>query len=713
MCKWDHDVLIKKRRSGQLQDSNLRESVNNDVSSLVIREYIQNALDNKDLGKDQLGLPVVVSIRFTDKENSVNRYFSSLIEHIAMLPRGTRDKQWEDMRGQIYRYLNAEKEIRMRTKKRIDYREHRSPKPIQDLFELNQKCMMLEEHNTTGLTGDISDVSEGESKFGNFVFELNTSDTTTTSLGSHGSGRRSMLYASCIQSILVYTSRKNEKLKEVVSGISLTHSRKDKYDTPYMPESYFVTPCHANNGKQTCGCTERNLIEDVKTTFELRRGENGMEMTQALEEGDNSGLSVIIPFPDINLNDRNIKLDILLNFARTIIEGKLTVIQRFREEDKDPLIYNSESVKRIIIETLKENEGFLNSKSRRHGEGNARNKLKMIACINELFGETPLLIGSKPDFVFEMYRKEKSDVLQAFTKRVKAADKLEEIRKKYEKFEPIHLRVKRKFFDKTEESRPKDGHYEIFLKKVEKKGYSLLMRDFMLYTGEITYNKEREGYISLTIAISESDGKANRNHYATFLRHCEALDHRKISADIGESANVEDPKYYINGFKNSYKICEYLERISKEYEVKVVADPFFSLSKKEKRRIRQIKRRNRRNIGFVIESDKKQFTITAAEELVINEGKERTAIEVYVYYGEEDSRGRKPLKDKFLPDFTIFSDSIKEDKIERIEYIEGTSKSRVVYVNSKDFRIRGMIEDPLDASFYIRCKLEVDQADAE
>ena len=702
--EWRHNTLLSTTGVRVAPDSDLQKSAREDISSLIVREYIQNALDAFDHGKGEsqsLKVPVVVNIQFVDVPRSVDRYFGELKEHIAMelydtnkgIGEKPEDRQWKRLHTQIYDYLMREKGEKSATLNNVYNKEpNRGLKPIFDLFNLNQKCLILEDYNTTGLTGDISDDPDAEEEvtdnYSKFMYKDGVTNSEGSSGGSHGSGRKSLLYASCIHSILVYT-RRDEDPEEVVSGISFTQARKNNAGR-YLPESRFVDYKHGSRSDVILmqGHTDVEIIETVKGIFGLRKiRETAKKITPILGSRD-SGSSMIIPFPDRRLSNWNIRLDILVNYTLSIYRGKLVVIQHLRNlggkfrYDKDNI---RKTLKTVLDQKEYEHRGY-------------REKRRIVRCFYELLEEEKqnTFFQDEPDVTLSLDDKFKDRVWDAFKEKVKG-NKLETIKRKYDRFEIIYIHITKKFAYDVRGKEEKEGHYRLYLKKVSGEGYSLLMRGFTVHLDEAN-NRQREGYVSLTIALSSEDGE--ENPYASFLRKCETSDHRQIDESRGMNEDVENYREYVRGFKKAYQICEYLEESSRRRDGRRVEDPLFVLPKQE---IRQV--RNRSGDGFSIESEGKQFRITATDFLKNRGIKDGETIEVYAYYGQESSGGSStPLKQFFFPRFDIFLDRKYDDRIVKVENVE-EGNARVVYTNSEYFQIRGVITDDLDMEYYVRCKL--------
>ena len=702
MQAWRHSKLLSTVDVRVAPDNILQESARSDMSSLVVREFIQNALDNTREESEGANSPVVVNIYFTNEKDSVNEYFGDLKEHMAMpLYRKNRrkgedaeDRQWKDLHVRIYKYLNREKKI---VKKRKKYRKEPSRflDPIKDMFDLSQRCMVLEDYNTTGLTGEISDnPNAGEDditdKFEMFVYNDGVTGSKESFGGSHGSGRKSVLYASCIQSILVYTKRANEIPHEVVSGISFTQARQNNSGKKYKSDSRFVHFDPEDEQKIIEGHKDPEIIKDVKEKFGLRRVEEKIKDIATTKEKGDAGLSVIIPFPDDGLNDKNIKIDILVNYALSIYSGKLVVVQQSRKGDKELLRYHKGNIKEMMKKTIDKT-----SSSR----GSEAKKIRIIKCLYELLdkAEQDRVVSSKPDIVLNLEENFTDRVRDAFRDKVEKEDRLEEMKEKYDNFEVIHIHVKKKFVYDLEDKEDEIGHYKLFLKKVEGEGYSLLMRGFTIHLGE-ERNKKRDKYVSLTIAHPEEKGEANP--YAAFLRECETADHRKIRESRAKSTDVKSYRDYLRGFKKAHEICEYLDKINRRSKGDITYDKTFILPKQE------VNGRNRSKDGFIISSEGNMFTIVASDHLKeegIGNGEE---VEVYAYYGKEVASGNmSQLKQKFFPKFQINLDTEAEDKI---EYLGERGQAKVIQINSLNFRIRGIIvaEEDLYAGYYVRCILQ-------
>ena len=716
---WKHNRFNYETEVTGYAETDLLKSARNDISSLVIREYIQNSLDAK--RDEDENTPVVIKIYFTDNSGSADKYFGELKEHIAMplfsrnMEEGTdiENAQWDDMLRAIRRYMNEGRNNKLKYPDK-----GRSLLPIKNLFELNQRCMIFEDYNTVGLTGSISaDLGKKESTKTRSRFKLFIYNTDVTGAGggapggSHGSGRKCLFYASCIQSFLVYT-RRAEDPEEVVSGMSFTLPREpievEIGEKPYSSVSRFGEFNEYSESKEMSGCTDLRIVKDVKETFGLRRiGQ--MPGQQYVTETKDTGLSVIVPFPDVELSDENITLDILANYARTIFEGDLVVIQHFRNskrEESEYRVYDGASVIEHVKEIISKKEGEWSEVKRFSGEKREkRKKVDILKCLVELL-ERPNIHLDEPDVTLVGV---KNNLVESFRKEINGKKKLgEKIKAKYENFELIHIHIKKLFQYNDDSKKERNGSYRLFLKRVNGEGHSLLMRGFTLYSSDKSI-KKNEGFVSLSIALRKEDDKVNP--YAEFLRKCETADHREAEKGKVGNTGVIDPKQHLNVFNDAYKIGAYLERVIQEKAEERIPDPLFGFPRDRRTDTSEgDKEQRERNIdGFsIVSSQGKGFTITATEALRKSRWTNtREKIEVHVDYIQDTGGGRsKNLRDDDLvPRFVIFLDQMKEDRIEKVDPLSNSSNGRVVYTYSSDFRIRGEIKDELDAEYEVYCKL--------
>ena len=703
--EWNHRELDDLRDDDISPENDLQKIALSDISALVVREFIQNALDNKSEREEVSDKPVIVCINIVDQPESVNKYFGALKKHIAMnlyndndeQTEGVKDEQWKDLRRQINAYAKVEGKKKRR---QIPYSKPRNIESINELFKLNQKCMILEDYNTTGLSGDISNNPKlrkvGKPKFRNFVFNDGRTTTSSRSLGSHGSGRKSMLYASCIQSILVYTKRENEKeeREEVVAGISFTQARQDKEDNEYMPESHFVKE-YPDNGKQRVrgyiNADTENIVEDVKRTFKLRKAKDIEEIKGNIGKED-SGLSVVVPFPDVGLNTENIQLDILVNCALAIYADKLIIVQHDIKEGST-YVYHKQSIKRIMKDVIE---------SRR--EKKQSDKVRIIQYLYEILEEIEekRLRLDSPDVELTLEKDFRGRVRDEFRKKIEKEGKVESMREKYKRLKAIHVHVERMISYKDPKKKDRRGHYRLYLKKTDYEGESLLMRGFIIYLDENKRNRNKRynKYLALTIAISEEKGEDNP--YFELLRDCEGMNHRKIYERKLERTDVLKPSSYINQFKNAEEIGDYLDRLNFEEADYGIEDPLFPYREKEDKPVNPRRKRKKLLDLKMDGSSNKKFIITATEFLKNKLAGEEEIIKVRVgvYYAKSSGVRSEALESVYFPKFKIDRKRNKEDKIEKID--DEDEAKKIVRVSSTDFHITGIINDNTDDEYVIK-----------
>ena len=706
---WDHTRIYSDTQIEGEVESDLHGSARLDISSLIVREFIQNAMDNRPQTQQQSGVPVVVNMYFTDRSGSVDRYFKPLVNHIGVgQDQDEEDRQWRHQSKQIVEFLNSEK----RGKKKYKRQYSREKGPILNLFDLNQKCMVLEDYNTTGLTGDISDdptVKAG--KFKRFMYRKNSTGTNKHSGGSHGSGRKSLLYASCIRSILIYTRREDEPPEEVVSGISFTQVRRDVNGDMYAPNSRFVeTYLDENKEKRMRGYNNKEIVEEMKRTFGLREVENEIKNIPTAKLNDKAGLSIVIPFPDRGLKDEDLELDILVNYALSIYDNKLIVIRHGREGNAHPVVYHKDNIQEIMMRVINRKKSKKKeSRIRRPRRGTRVDKINIVRAMHDLLvGIKSGVDLEKPDVILPLDREFKGRIEHAFKKQIETEKGIRGIQEKYENFEVIYVHVKKEFVYEDRKKKDQTGHYRLFLKKEEEYGYSLLMRGFTIYLSD-DENRSRKGYSSLTVANSKENGQYNP--YAIFLRACETMDHRKVDKSIPDTTNVENHASCVRDFRDSYKICECLEQEVDERVDVLIEDPLFAYPRKKASLADAVE--DGKDSGgeissenvFHIETEESRFIITPGGKLIERGFKKGDAVEVSVYYMREGSDGKRgEIKKDLFPSFDISLDRKERDGIDHLR--KEKKEAEMVYINSIDFRIECTIkEEDVDAEYRVICEL--------
>ena len=695
---WHHSWTKKKTEIRVEAETQISESARADISSLLIREFIQNALDHP-VNKE---IPVIVNINIKDIENIENYFGGSLKEHIEspFYTDTAADRQWNKMRRNIADHVESrEKYHREKGEIPAEFLEKRGPNLTQLLFDNSNLCLILEDYNTIGLTGSISnsydsdeDEDTKDENFVSYFFQPGLSKKRKDSGGSHGYGKTSALYASCIESKIVYT-RRFDKISEVALGWSFTQPRKYKEEKyPYIPNSSFsdAEAYKNNNNKEIKGITNNALLRDLKSDFAIRMINNNTYPEITSDIGS-TGLSVIMPFPLTGLSDERIRLDILQNYSLSIANKKLIVVQHIPKSNGKYRIYDHNTLGMQMQEAIKEGPELRKNVKRRKQR---YKKVEMIHCLSRLIdaskGHSP-----EPDFslnldlvtfsVKEAYMKLKKSDIQLY----------EDIREKYESGEYFHIRVKKQM--KLITGKEEKGEFDMFIKRLEENetGYNFLMRKFIIYLDDLN-NVHTDNYLCLTIASNRGEFD---NEYESFLKDCEPPNHRRARPDLVKNSNIEkeNAREYLNCFRTSFELCETLEYIVKSVDLKKIPSKHFKIPLSY-----ASQPQNLLPPGiYVSDQDYPRFFLQATTRL--KESFTKSRLKVFLVYGTENPNGSpKAITQSYgYPKLKIIEERCRG--IEIIEEKDKSDSSFLVDLHSPDFLI---VAEPISKSFkyYVSCK---------
>ena len=653
--KWSHRHLEDKWDVIYHNEDDILKASRDDISSVLIREFIQNALDNLHPNEEK----VIVNIEFVQHVN-LELYFGDLKKHLGMQLYNTakdtqmKDVLWNYASTQISKYQGKGQIPKARTSRIYD-----------QLFRSTSDCMILEDYHTTGLTGKVSrkydpSASKSDEKFERYIFNHGGSTERKKSGGSHGSGRKSALYASCIHSKIIYT-RREESPNEVVIGLSETPPRQKtilgKNQEAYLQRSYFL--------ENDEGITNKEKIEKLKDIFKLRSLNS-----EYVNGGIKTGLSAIIPFPDKRLTDEKLKLDILLSYSYSILFGDIVIVQHSRASSEKWEYTNSN-----ILEYMKEIE-----ECKGENEDIKRQKRRIIA-LHEILEN--LLELQRPDIQIDL-RKEEFSVNKKFSERVEDnKDMYRRIKRKYFGYKHVYVHVKKKMVYEKER-KENTGTFEIYLKRTRNRGYSFFMRNFTMLVDE---TEETNGFISLTIAKTGTP-------YEELLKACEPADHKKLKKG-NNPLKVKSYTNYLRCFRRGYRVGNFLETLGKEKKDNL-ADENFTIPLKD--------RRERKKPAFSYKVNEREFEIKASD-MFKNTGRKNInrKVKIKVGFTKTTNKGRTHIMDeKHFPEYVIEPNGNRSQDIKNI--IDLGNGETSLDISSRDFCIAGKIEDIANLQFLVECK---------
>lgn len=268
----------RKRRGEETSDSAdseffAEESIS-DPGMALVREGIQNSLD---AGRE--GESVNVRIKISDGESDPS------VEELRPLLEG------------LWKHLKAD---------RNGLRNDRLP-------ERNEAFSFLsfEDFGTTGLEGDTTqafDPKEGGNPFYYFFRGQGQTDKKESELGSWGVGKLALFRASRIHTVYGFTVRASDQKRLLMGKASLKHH--------WVGDEYYHTGHYAippdNEDELAMPIKERTEIDRFREVFDLQREKQ-------------PGLSLVVPWPDPEIDERSLMKAVLQDYFFPIIEGELEV----------------------------------------------------------------------------------------------------------------------------------------------------------------------------------------------------------------------------------------------------------------------------------------------------------------------------------------------------------------------------------------------------
>ncbi|MGC8742851.1 MAG: hypothetical protein ACP5T0_03090 [Verrucomicrobiia bacterium] len=234
------------------------------LSEALVREIIQNSLDARSEGEER----VKVSFKLgTVSWDSIQNLLFGLIPHLESVG------LWKNQQN-----------MRFENNDDINY-------------------LLIEDYGTTGLNGSISRTKKDSSNFYDFWWREGLSSKKGSKGGKWGLGKNTIHMSSDIRTFFGLTIREDDK-KEILMGKALLEPHEID-NVIYIESGYY---CDGDFDP----IYDRNIIESFKKTFQLNRK-------------DETGLSLVIPFSDSELNYENIILSVLKHFFYPILQGNLVV----------------------------------------------------------------------------------------------------------------------------------------------------------------------------------------------------------------------------------------------------------------------------------------------------------------------------------------------------------------------------------------------------
>ena len=196
----------------------------------------------------------------------------------------------------------------------MDYRSMAGFEQNQEWLSGIVKWLTVEDFNTSGLLGALNDRA---GNFWNYWLNFGLSNKGGNSRGGRGIGRVTFLIASQINTVIGLTRRNTDGL-EIGCGMAVL--RAGQYADEFRST-------HAYLAAEEAGAVYR-LHNDSDFTTSLT---NAFKLRSDVSQSNDSGLSLVIPYPHEKLTEAGILTSCIEHFAPAILDRKLIVSVGNRE----------------------------------------------------------------------------------------------------------------------------------------------------------------------------------------------------------------------------------------------------------------------------------------------------------------------------------------------------------------------------------------------
>lgn len=196
------------------------------------------------------------------------------------------------------------------------YTAERSGLHFGDIPDHGEKCtaLVFEDIGTTGLLGDAEAWQEPEegdrNDFFNFFRAEALTHKSSSDRGSRGVGKATFIQASRVNTLFGLTIRHDDH-RRLLMGRSVLRSHRLE-DKDHHGDGYFGVPSALHEGL-IAPIEDRKFIDDFIRSFRLERQKE-------------SGLSVVVPYPDEEIDERTIIRAVCENYFYTILNDGLEVL---------------------------------------------------------------------------------------------------------------------------------------------------------------------------------------------------------------------------------------------------------------------------------------------------------------------------------------------------------------------------------------------------
>ncbi len=253
-----------------------------------------------------------------------------------------------------------------------------------------QRCLVIEDFNTEGLTGPINNMSYDEHEnpvSGNFIgfwWSEGLSDKRKGSGGSHGVGKITLSTSSNINTFFAHTIR-----QENPEGLLIGYSQLKYHSFAKRQFKGYARYGKKSENEQIWPYDDKEnqkILEKIRNDFNLKRT-------------NETGLSVIIPSIDDEINFNSVIESVLKEFYVPLMRGQLQVeVYDFKKEliiDTENVIsvsneYLESAIDRELITNAKEMLDLLDSGIPYTVDGTGLGKIRKRGIVKEDFDKVDL-----------------------------------------------------------------------------------------------------------------------------------------------------------------------------------------------------------------------------------------------------------------------------------------------------------------------------------
>ncbi len=263
------------KRRDPIQGEFFATDATSNPGEALIREGIQNSLDARRNGEK-----VIVRIRVSGTDAAVPR-------------------------GKVAPFLQG-----------IDQHLSAPQNGLREIPDNHEDCPVLvfEDFGATGLTGDAAEVNPQEQTKNHFYYFFRAEGQSGKGEGDRGRwgvGKQVFPRSSRINTIFGLTVRSDDR-KKLLMGMAILKTHKIG-NIDYAPDGWLGRPSEGGADGLILPIEDKDYIDQFCDVFDVQRG-------------DDPGLTIVVPWCDLDLTDRNLVGAVLRGYFWPILRGQLEVI---------------------------------------------------------------------------------------------------------------------------------------------------------------------------------------------------------------------------------------------------------------------------------------------------------------------------------------------------------------------------------------------------